>query len=67
MMSLVSTRRRAISDETNSFFFCFEFSNQNQFQKEALDKIAITPAISMWLRESTVNKEDETKYYLDQQ
>ena len=67
-MSLVSARRRAISDETNSLSPLFEFFNQGRFQKYALDEIAISPAISMWLRESKVNEEDQTKtlYYLDQ-
>ena len=41
----VSTRRRAISDETNFF----EFSIQSLFRKSALRRIAISPVISMWV------------------
>ena len=77
----VEARMQAINDESRerkeksdfgwnkfSFPLFLSFFNQGQFRKYALDEIAISLAISMGLRESTVNEEDETKtlYYLDQ-
>ena len=41
MMSLVSVRRRAISEEINSLSFVV-FFNQIRFRKYALDEIAIS-------------------------